>query len=528
MKITAKFIFIYCLTAFLIVAAGIGLGYFFGLTQYFLLSGMLAVALLLVIMPVAGFFRKQFVLPIIILSKIAKNIAAGEFNQSVYMKRNDEIGELAKSFNSMTEYLRTTTTSLDNLHQEIAERKKVETELQKNYARLQTVTQELEKARIFAEEANRSKSVFLSNMSHELRTPLNAIIGFSQILKDEGAGVFDDIQKEYLTDIEQSGKRLLALINDILDVTKVDAGKMELRPASINLKEIIMSSLAMIKEKALKRRITLVEDLETDVGMVFADERKVKQIMFNLLSNAVKFTPEGGKIGIGIKNNENNEAVISVWDTGIGIEPEDAEKVFAEFEQVDADYSRKYSGTGLGMPLTKKLVELHGGKIWFESEGKDKGVCFSFTLPKHMLTQILDKKIELIKKRGQELSVFLFKVDNYERLTEVHGVDKIKNIVFLIAEMFRGVLRPGDVVIEKEEDEILIFSLLNNQNARSLNKRLEQGVIKVISREHDLSDTGVSRGIATYSEDLNTAEVLLREVRKNLASLLPISEKNHK
>ena len=232
-----------------------------------------------------------------------------------------------------------------------------------------------------AESANKAKSSFLANMSHELRTPLNAIIGFSELMKDDSVGPLNDKQKEYLDYVWESGKHLLSLINDILDLSKVEAGKMELELSEFGLKELLKKSLVFISEKAVKHGIILSADVKEGVGDIKADERKVKQVIFNLLSNAIKFTPDGGKIGISAGRTDKGEILVCVWDTGIGIEASDNHKIFSEFEQVDSEYSRKYAGTGLGMPLSKKFVELHGGKMWFESEGKGKGTRFYFTLP---------------------------------------------------------------------------------------------------------------------------------------------------
>jgi two-component system CheB/CheR fusion protein len=235
-------------------------------------------------------------------------------------------------------------------------------------------------AKIAAEAANQAKSEFLANMSHELRTPLNAIIGFSEVLYDQKFGPLNETQRDYLNDVLESSKHLLSLINDILDLAKVESGKMELALSNFSLKELLEHSLIFIKEKAFKQNIELSLGIAEEVGYIRADERKVRQIVFNLLSNAIKFTLDGGKIGIHARII-GFEAEVSVWDTGIGIAPEDQSKLFEEFVQLENTRTKQYKGSGLGLSLAKKLVTLHGGKIWIESEGKGKGSIFKFTLP---------------------------------------------------------------------------------------------------------------------------------------------------
>jgi signal transduction histidine kinase/HAMP domain-containing protein len=246
----------------------------------------------------------------------------------------------------------------------------------------------IENARLFREIeekgrqlelANRHKSEFLSNMSHELRTPLNAIIGFSEVLLERMFGEMNEKQEDYLKDIHSSGQHLLSLINDILDLAKVEAGRMELNPTTFDLSAAIDNALTLIRERAMHHGIALATEIDSQLGELNADERKLKQILLNLLSNAVKFTPEGGKITVGARRLRDM-VEIAVNDTGIGIAPKDQAAVFEEFKQVGRDYTRKAEGTGLGLALTRKLVELHGGVMRLESE-PGKGSTFSFTLP---------------------------------------------------------------------------------------------------------------------------------------------------
>ncbi|NSW75162.1 MAG: hypothetical protein HPY68_00025 [Candidatus Atribacteria bacterium] len=230
-------------------------------------------------------------------------------------------------------------------------------------------------------EASRAKSDFLSNMSHELRTPLNAIIGFTEILRDGLYGELNEKQREYVEIVHKSSQHLLDLINDILDLSKIESGKMELNLEKFRLKEVLESSVSLLREKAMKHRIKMELTIfpEADIE-VEADERKLKQILFNLLSNGVKFTPEGGSVEVIARRASDDFLEISVKDTGMGIKSEDIPKLFQEFTQLESPYTKKHEGAGLGLALTKRLVELHGGKIWVESE-YGKGSCFTFTLP---------------------------------------------------------------------------------------------------------------------------------------------------
>ncbi len=286
------------------------------------------------------------------------------------------------------------------------------TELRKHREHLEELVEErtaqLSLAKKAAETATQAKSEFLANMSHELRTPLNAIIGFSEILGDQTFGELNEKQTKYVNHVLTSGRHLLQLISDILDLSKVEAGKMELEPSRVNIKGLLENSLTMIKEKAMKHGIKLDSHISQELMDldISADERKLKQIIFNLLSNAAKFTPDSGSIRLEANlisdirsriselekegkiisdqsaiRNLQSTIEISVADSGIGIKPEDQERVFGEFEQLDSTYARQQQGTGLGLALTRRLVELHGGGIWVESEGEGKGSTFTFVIP---------------------------------------------------------------------------------------------------------------------------------------------------
>jgi two-component system, NtrC family, sensor kinase len=238
---------------------------------------------------------------------------------------------------------------------------------------------ELEAKSRLLEAASRHKSEFLANMSHELRTPLNAILGFSEVLAERMFGEVNEKQAEYLQDILSSGRHLLSLINDILDLSKVEAGRLELELGRFHLPTALDNALTLVRERATRHGITLTQAVDPGVADIVADERKVKQILLNLLSNAVKFTPEGGRVGL-TATAADGGITIAVRDTGIGIAPEDQAAIFEEFRQVGREDARKQEGTGLGLTLAKKFVELHGGRIWVESQ-VGQGSTFSFTLP---------------------------------------------------------------------------------------------------------------------------------------------------
>lgn len=246
-------------------------------------------------------------------------------------------------------------------------------------AELQQTIEKLEEARRDVEAATRAKSEFLANMSHELRTPLNSIIGFSEIMADGLTGPLTDEQKEYLNDILESGRHLLELINDVLDLSKIEAGKTELEVNKFSLKGLLDRSLAVFRNQAADRNITILSDIPEIIGEVTADDRRTKQIIFNLLSNALKFTPDGGKVGI-TAHRMDKKIQITVWDTGVGIAKKDLKNLFKPFQQLETGLTEKVPGTGLGLNLSKKLVELQGGKIWVESK-RGQGSKFSFTIP---------------------------------------------------------------------------------------------------------------------------------------------------
>jgi signal transduction histidine kinase len=250
------------------------------------------------------------------------------------------------------------------------------------------LVQEIRETSAQLEIASRHKSEFLANMSHELRTPLNAIIGFSDVLRQGMVGELSAKQNEYMDDVLVSSRHLLSLINDILDLSKVEAGRMELDLSTFDLREVVDSGVMMVRERAARGGVALQGTVAGDVHEIEADQRKVKQILFNLLTNAVKFTPSGGRVDV-TASRLNGEIRISVKDSGIGIAPEDQARVFEEFQQASAGRRVSAEGTGLGLALARRFVELHGGRMWLES-APGAGSTFTFSLPVRPSSAVLE------------------------------------------------------------------------------------------------------------------------------------------
>ncbi|MBF0235638.1 MAG: PAS domain-containing sensor histidine kinase [Desulfamplus sp.] len=257
--------------------------------------------------------------------------------------------------------------------EDITERREIENGLEKAHEELKALTTELKRAA-------QAKSEFLANMSHELRTPLNSIIGFSEVLYDETFGPINEKQRQYVNNVLTSGKHLLLLINQILDMAKVEAGKMTLVLSSLPMKSLVNEIPLLLGHMVDKKKINLLLEIAEDLPTIEADDLKVKEVLYNLFSNAIKFTPEGGKIGMRVKKIDS-EIEIVVWDTGIGIASENMDNIFEGFFRIATPYSRLTEGTGLGLSLSKKLVELHGGNLSVESEGLNRGTSVRFTLP---------------------------------------------------------------------------------------------------------------------------------------------------
>ena len=261
--------------------------------------------------------------------------------------------------------------------EDVTERRDIENGLEKAHEELKKLSVELKRAAL-------AKSEFLANMSHELRTPLNSIIGFSEVLSDETFGPLNDKQKSYVSNVLTSGKHLLLLINQILDMAKVESGKMHLVVTCVSTKNLLHEISMLVEDIVSKKHICMTLDIDENLPDIEADELKLKEVLYNLLSNAEKFTPEGGKIHLRAQRL-GSDIEITIRDTGIGIAAENMVKIFEGFFRVDTPYSRITEGTGLGLPLSRKLVELHGGALTIESAGLNLGTTVRFTLPVHSL-----------------------------------------------------------------------------------------------------------------------------------------------
>ena len=385
------------------------------LARYLLIAFCVLAAAAVIAYGMSMKFRGIISDPILQLAEISKSVSQNK-NYAIRAVKfsNDEIGTLIDGFNEMLSQIQIRDRKLEEhrsrLKEQVAQRT---VDLEKTNQHLEEMVAKLAKSKKAAETANQAKSEFLANMSHELRTPLNHIMGFTELVVDQNFGPLNTTQQEYLNDALQSSRHLLSLINDILDLSKVEAGKEKLHLSSVNLQALLENGLTLIREKALHHGIALAFETDGIPENITADERKLRQILYNLLSNAAKFTPDGGKISLSAVHIDagsmdqaeyarlaptvqtaNGDKIaqalpalthdyvkISVTDTGIGLKRKDLVRIFDPFDQVESSASRRFQGTGLGLALTRRFVQMHGGALWAESDGEGKGACFCFLIP---------------------------------------------------------------------------------------------------------------------------------------------------
>jgi signal transduction histidine kinase len=326
--------------------------------------GMMTVAVTLLVLH--WILRLLVIRPLSYLHDISEEISRGNSTLRADINTDDEFHELGEAFNRMLRHLTETQDQLKNLNQALDQK-----------------VDQLAQMNLHLYEANRLKSDFLANMSHELRTPLNSIIGFSEVL--QGFDSLNDRQKRYAANIQRSGKTLLEMINDILDLAKVEAGKMQVRPISFNIASLVTAQCDAVRGLADDKNIDLQVELKSGLGEVWQDQTKIQQILTNLLSNAIKFTPEGGLITVTAGVVDQDRFYVSVADTGVGIAEEDLQVIFEKFRQsrtvLQGDgLTREYSGTGLGLSIVRELCKLLGGEIRLSSQ-LGRGSVFQVVLP---------------------------------------------------------------------------------------------------------------------------------------------------
>ncbi|MEW7982902.1 MAG: response regulator [gamma proteobacterium symbiont of Phacoides pectinatus] len=348
--------------------------------------------------------------PIMAATRVARRIAAGDLKGEIPRGGRDEPGQLFESLRSMQKNLRISQKRLKH------ERKSLARRVKRRTRDLRFANEELARAA-------KAKDLFLATMSHELRTPLTTVLGLTEMLKDRLYGPLNDAQDKSLSTVEESSRHLLTLINDILDVAKVESGKMELKWDYIPVAQLVEASLRLVRQPAQKKSLQLESSIDPAISLIHGDSRRLKQVLVNLLGNAVKFTPAGGRIGLDVTLGENRKSVhLSVWDTGIGIEEGHQARLFEPFVQLDNEPIRRYSGTGLGLTLVNRLAQLHGGAIEVESH-PGQGSRFTFSLP-WKKARNLPEKVEI---RGGTLDNDDTPPENLGRIHILLAEDNVAN-----------------------------------------------------------------------------------------------------
>lgn len=373
-----------------------------------------------------------------------------------------------------------------------------------------------------AEAANLAKAAFLANISHELKTPLNSIIGFSEVLLDKTFGEINEKQEKYLANIHKSGKRLLEDINDIVELSKAEAGKMKLEPGEVSLPLILNAVVAGIKPAADRKSIEIKTSVDEKLSTIYADETQLKKTILILLDNAVKFTPDGGKINIRVVCCED-KAQISVIDTGIGVKPEDRSRIFKGFEQIDTTYQRTHGGVGLGLALAKRMVEMHGGKIWVESpseknlsgEGR-QGSAFTFVIPtkqRGLGGQFHDRAVrfftwEYFLQHIKRIVCFHKRINQSLGLLyieQISGNKKLNSSLF--AEILEKALRKYEFFTQGRDEECYYVALLGVN--RNEGEKARERISEVLKERGYITKTS----IVVFPEDGECEESLLEALK---------------
>jgi signal transduction histidine kinase len=322
-----------------------------------ILMGIFVVSAILLALLLGFVISWSFILPVREAHGFLTEVAKGNFQATINVPNRDEFGDLAERMNQMSR------------------------ELHSLYESQRAAAQELQMLNARLTEASKAKSEFLANMSHELRTPMNAILGFIEMLLDDIYGEIPPHLREPLIDVQANGKHLLNLINDVLDLSKIEAGRMELVLGEYSVQDVVETVRTSLQSLALEKGLGFAAAAEDDIPLAFGDGRRITQCLMNLVGNALKFCKRG-RVAVWVER-QGNDLLYQVSDTGIGIPKEELKNIFTEFQQVDTAITREFSGTGLGLNITKKFVEMHGGRIWVESE-LGKGSTFFFSIPLHV------------------------------------------------------------------------------------------------------------------------------------------------
>lgn len=468
---------------------------------------------------------RALVTPILEIEESAKKIGRGNLKERVPVSTADEIGNLAREFNKMAQGIEEYYATLEN---KVSKRTE---ELRLANEDLSVKKRELETANLGLLEANRMKSQFLANVSHELRTPLNSIIGFSELLQEQAFGPLNERQLQYVEYVHGSGGHLLQLINNILDLSKIEAGRMELQTEVFSIMEVLGEVIGSLRPLAYKRNIVMNSKVVPASPKLCADKAKFRQIMINILSNSIKFNVDGGKINVDWEITETpvgmtmvRYVIFKISDTGIGIKQEDHDKLFHEFSQIDSSLTREYGGTGLGLALTKRLVELHKGSIWFSSE-ENLGTVFYIKLPQGTdaidVPSYMPVKQEAVAAREGEALLVLIASESpdinhllkiylssgpYECVIAADGVDLIKKA----HERRPFVILLGVSIPKKDGWEVLGELKSDPQTA---------GIPVVIVSSTDNRQFGLDSGATDYLEKPVNREQLIGCLERVRASL---------